>query len=146
MFLLWSAKSLNIQSLSPQHSTWASSWAQRTIVNDALRTMMTTFMSCEGYFSIKERALTMDIMKLKSTISSTCIYTHFCTSFKFQICRIGSWFQFNDETVTQIKCLGDNVPKNSPKVHEEWAKLSYTCVWEILLFQGQIYHRPKEIV
>jgi hypothetical protein len=31
--------------------------------------------------------------------------------------RNGSWFQFNDETVTQIKCLGD-VPKKLPKVEE----------------------------
>ena len=36
---------------------------------------------------------------------------------KFHVYRNGSWFQFNDETVTQIKCLGD-VPKKLPKVEE----------------------------
>ncbi|KAF8798163.1 cysteine proteinase [Phlegmacium glaucopus] len=33
--------------------------------------------------------------------------------------EIGSWFQFNDEIVTQIKSLGDNVPKKLPKADEE---------------------------
>ena len=38
---------------------------------------------------------------------------------RLHVCRIGSWFQFNDETVTQIKCLGDNVPKKLSKADEE---------------------------
>ena len=83
MFLRWSAKSLNIQSLSPRHSTWESTWAQRAIENDALKTTMTTFMSYEGYFCIKERAPITVIMKLKSMMLSACIYTDSGSYFKF---------------------------------------------------------------
>lgn len=61
----------------------------------------------------------------------------------FHVFRIGSWFQFNDETVTQIKCLGD-VPKKLPKVHEECAKLFYTCVWESHYFKAKSITGPKK--
>lgn len=52
----------------------------------------------------------MGITKLKCTMLSqsfssdirVCI-TEFC-------CRTGSWFQFNDEIVTEIETLGDKMP------------------------------------
>jgi hypothetical protein len=61
----------------------------------------------------------MVITKRKSTISSTRVYSNSIFVLNFHVYRIGSWFQFNDETVTPIKCLGDNVPKKLPKADEE---------------------------
>ena len=51
-------------------------------------------------------------------IEYACLHRSSFHISSFYVCRIGSWFQFNDETVTQIKCLGD-VPKKLLKVDEE---------------------------